>query len=246
MKKILAMCGVLLAMSAPAFAANEGLSLTWGECALETNDQNLDWTNCQTGTIPSQIARLYCTLKSNVALPNFIAVQNVFDLQEENPSLSAFYRFDAVCNAAGISSRIDGPCDQFTCQSEGNPWGSACTEASTFIVLTTPSGNRNRIIIAHNRDASSPFPINPKTNYYFGHILFSVAQRGNCAGCVNRVAIVWNDSELAENTGNRYRITRPSPDKDTNCATINGAVPGTCAATPAKKTTWGQLKSIYR
>jgi hypothetical protein len=253
MKKILAMCGVLLALSASAALAqiNGGLDITWTTCVLEGSLQDQNFTNCTTSGAATSTRRLYSVLKSPVNLPNFVAVQCVYDLQQEGvPNVDPYWRFDAVCNQSGLTIQSDpDPAGAGTCDGETNPWGLGGADGSPFIVLSTPTGNRTRIITATTRASTNPFPIlgDGITNYYISTLLFNTSNRATCPGCNNKVAIVWNDAEMAENTGNRVHIT--GPDKVGNCVTMNARGTPTdniCQATPARKTTWGQLKSIYR
>jgi hypothetical protein len=244
MKKILVLCGVMLALSTSAFAA--GLDLTWKDCVLETTVQDLNFSNCTTSGAATTTLRLYSVLKTPVPLPAFIAVQCVYDLQQNGvANVDPYWRFDAVCNNNGVTIANDpDPAGADICIGETNPWGLGGSEASSFIVLTTPSGPRNRIITAVNRDAASPFPLDVVDNYYISTLAFNTLNRASCPGCNQQVWIVWNDAEMAENTGNRVHIV--GPDKLGNCAQFNHAPPSNCIITPAKKTTWGQLKSIYR
>jgi hypothetical protein len=250
MKKILAMCGVVMALSASmAMAQGGGLDITWGDCVAEGGVSDQNFTNCTTSGAASSTRRLYSQLKSPVNLPAFVAVQCVYDLQQEGaPSVDPYWRFDAVCNATGLTIQSDpDPAGLDVCIGETNPWGPGGAQGSPFIVLTTPSGNRNRIITATTRASTDPFPITTGVNYYISTLSFSTINRASCPGCQNHVAIVFNDAEMAENTGNRVHIF--GPDKVSNCATLNARGNPTtsiCQATPAKKTTWGQLKSIYR
>jgi hypothetical protein len=250
MKKILAMCGVVMALSASmAMAQGGGLDLTWGDCVGETSVQDQNFTNCTTSGVATTTRRLYSCLKSPVNLPAFVAVQCVYDLQQAGvPNVDPYWRFDAVCNSTGLTITSDNdPAGLGVCGAETNPWGASGAQGSPFIVLSSPSGNRTRIITATTRASTDPFPIETGINYYISTLNFSTINRAACPGCNNHVAIVFNDAEMAENTGNRVHIT--GPDKLGNCATLNARGNPTtsiCQATPAKKTTWGQLKSIYR
>jgi hypothetical protein len=76
------------------------------------------------------------------------------------------------------------------------------------------------------------------------HFVFNTSNRNACPGCLDKVAIVWNLAEIYPESGPTVYLT--GPDKGSVCATINGATPGTCAATPTRNTSWGMIKSLYR
>jgi len=248
MKKILTLCGVLLALStSAAFAA--GLDLTWKDCVLETSQQDINFTNCTTSGVATTTLRLYSVLKVPVPLPNFIAVQNTYDLQEQGAAtLSGYWRFDASCNQSGLTIQDDpDPAGAGICAGETSPWGVGGGDGTENIIAygsNFPTPGRGRLITAGNLDASTPFPLDIGINYYINTLLFNTSQRATCPGCNNQVILVWNDAECAQNTGERTHIS--GPDKLGPCVQFNHAPVGNCAATPTKKTTWGQLKSIYR
>ena len=60
-----------------------------------------------------------------------------------------------------------------------------------------------------------------------------------------KVVIVWNSATLFNNEGRDPEVI-VGPDKTANCAQLNAAQVSTCAATPTRNSTWGQLKALYR
>jgi hypothetical protein len=245
MNRILVICGVLISLSTSAFA--QGLNLTWKDCVLESNDQDINFTNC--ATPDAEPIRLYLVLKTPAPLPNFIAVQTIIDLQQQAPGLSPYWRFDAACNEDGIKAENDPNLGSLgKCAGEVNPWGPGGAEATPWIVVTHPgfgAANRNRMIMAVNRESASPFPLEPGINYFIAALAFNTRYGSACPGCDAPVAMVWNDAELAENTGNRVHLS--GPDKIGPCVTVNKALGmQVCQAVPVKATAWSRLKSIYR
>jgi hypothetical protein len=249
MKKLLLLCSAALALSASsAFAV--GLDLTWNNCVNETNAQDINFTNCNVST---RSVRFFGVLKVPSALPNFIAVSGVLDMQQEAvAALDRFWRFDDTsaggCNAAGIGFSNAVEPSSTPCDSETSPWGFNGAEAGSsnlgFIAGFNGVPNRGRQFFSVNRDASSPFPLDVGINYYMMDVTINSSQRAACPGCTGAIAIVWNSAEMIENDNTRTFVT--GPDKLGNCVTINHAGPATCAATPTRKSTWGQLKSLYR
>jgi hypothetical protein len=238
-----------------------GLDLTWNDCVNESTVQDLNFTNCGAAL---RTFRLYASFKVPVVVPNFIAADLTFDIEDQTaPSLPPFWRFDdsasGGCNAAGLAVRLDAESDGI-CSSEINPWGFAGNQAIPYSYYVAGANYpcRGRLYVSIARDSHDPFPLESGINYYMCHLALNTSQRASCAGCGDKVGIVWNSALLYENNGNAYTIT--GPDKLGNCATVNHAVgyckvdecfPPPCpppCATPvaAMKWSWGQLKSIYR
>jgi hypothetical protein len=66
-----------------------------------------------------------------------------------------------------------------------------------------------------------------------------------CLGCDVPVTLVLNQVGLYGNTGGESQVTDPGVTQ--RCITWQGgAGPSSCGATPARNTTWGQVKSLYR
>ena len=70
------------------------------------------------------------------------------------------------------------------------------------------------------------------------------AQGGTCVGCTVPGCLVWN-SGFPANFSNTPMTTLTGPFLGSNVLSFNGGAT-LCGAVPAKKHTWGQLKSLYR
>jgi len=249
MKKFALISGALLLVSAPAFAQHvvgPGVDLTFNNCVNEggITAKNL---NC----VASQTNKVHGCFKVPITITGFVAVDGSFDLQNEtNPGpLNPFWHYESGgCNNSGLQIRHDisvsGGCD-----SENNPWGDFGADASSFITAYVPGyngiPNRGRILISIARSAANPTQLDPVKNWYMFHFLLTTNNRAACAGCTEKVAIVWNSATLYNNEGRDAEVL-VGPDKTANCDQINGASLSTCAATPTRNSTWGQLKALYR
>lgn len=71
---------------------------------------------------------------------------------------------------------------------------------------------------------------------------------GACDGCLVPICITFNSLRLAVNNVLPIFITTPSVPGGTVLTWQNGApgVPGCMGATPARRSTWGSVKSLYR
>ena len=88
-------------------------------------------------------------------------------------------------------------------------------------------------------------PIGTGTTYYGLHLRFNNRNRDVCPGCSQRM-IVALDAATLESLDQTPPVYLTGPHQGSTCAMINGAQPGTCAATPVRSRTWGGLKAMYR
>jgi hypothetical protein len=66
-----------------------------------------------------------------------------------------------------------------------------------------------------------------------------------CAGCATPVCIVFNEIDLSMPGGIITALTTPTA-AGLNMVTWAGGTGATCATVPVKRTTWGEVKSLYR
>jgi len=74
------------------------------------------------------------------------------------------------------------------------------------------------------------------------------SETNGCVGCSAPVTMVWNSGKPASqgaSTPSELNNASGAFPAVTNCMGFNGGGPN-CAAVPARKATWGQLKSLYR
>jgi hypothetical protein len=67
-----------------------------------------------------------------------------------------------------------------------------------------------------------------------------------CTGCSTPVCIVFNTLVLDQGGGNPGVWLNGPPIPGGNLATWQGGSGANCSLVPAKRTTWGELKSLYR
>jgi hypothetical protein len=244
MKRLLVILGAVFALEPGA--ARAGLDLTWNDCVIESQVQNIDYGNCTTAT---RTIALYATFKSPVELPRFVAADLIFDFVSAPTPLPPFWRFDPAssggCNSAGLAVRSDVEPTLGPCQGELSPWGYQGGDGNVMITgYLSPFGGaprQGRLLVTLFRSGSSPYPLEAGTNYYMCHLLINSAQRQACAGCDAPMCIFWTSAQLHENDSSSIVVT--GPDKLGDSAGIRTTV---CAGDPVRKPSWGQLKSLYR
>jgi len=245
MKKTLLMTGALLALTVGLAAAGPGgLNLSWNDCGLAGQENRTFACNTNTGShilIASFVASSFMDAVTGQAA--------VIDVQGAGVSYPAWWTMRVGgCRAAASlvfdSNFLGGP---FSCY---DYWQGGCTGGTA---MDAPIGNRARIKAQCALPAGDGriTTIPEGTEVYAFKLLINSAKTvglGSCAGCLDRVCICFN-SLLVTNVpgnpaGNKF-ITAPA---NRNIARWQGTANAQeCeGATPAKNSTWGQVKSLYR
>jgi len=248
MKKTLLMTGALLALTCGlAFAGPGGLSLAWLDCdggGAGGAHNRAFACNTNTGGGHTLVGSFIAPSFAN-AVTGFAAV---VDLQAASVSYPDWWHIRVGgCRAtASLLSNFDFTGGPFTCYDywQGGAVGGHSMDA--------PIANRARIKATAALPAgdSRITSIPEGTEVYCFKLTANNARTaglGACAGCPTSVCIVLN-SILITNVpgnpaGNKF-ISFPVP----NTATWQGGISDVeCLnATPAKNSTWGQVKSLYR
>ena len=248
MKKTLLMTGALLALTAGlAFAGAGGLNLGWGDCGGLPGSLNRTFAcNTNAGTVNS--------LFGSFVAPSFVtgmsANEMVIDIQSGGALLPAWWgmRATGTCRSnTSLLINLDFTGGPFSCF---DYWAGG---ASGGISEDAPAGNRARIKLLGALPAGSPgiTSVAEGTEVYSFKMNVNNAKTvglGSCAGCLEGVCIVLNSIKInqpvSEPGGSKF-ISAPA---SRNFVTWQGGiVGGDCyAATPAKNTTWGSVKALYR
>jgi len=246
MKKTLLMTGALLALTAGlALAGAGGLNLGWGDCqGLPATLNRTFACNTNAGTINSLVGSYLAPSFVTAASANEIVV----DIQSGGATLPAWWgmRASGTCRTtASLLINLDFTGGPFTCF---DYWGGG---ASGGISEDPPVGNRARIKLLGALPAGSP----SITGIAEGTETYSFKMNVNnaktvglcsCAGCLEGVCLVLNSIKInqAGGVGDKF-VSAPAT---RNFATWQGGIPSTdCyGATPAKNTTWGSVKALYR
>ena len=246
---------LLLAAAVIVFARGEvqaGLDLTWGACPADGGTANVN-VSCESGRDYDLVGTF------QVPTPHdcFVSMDLVLDFQVENSStVSPFWHFEAAgCNRGGISLSSDPRELQNGC-SAPSPWDTTVIPQYAYGIFPGPNTSRLLFYILNLYQTRSA--LTPGQTYYAFHIRFhtinAVEAGGNCAGCRDKVAILWKTAQLVADIPpldpSRCREGKVTvldgPGLVGNCATWNGASVTTCGGTPVKNRTWGMLKALYR
>lgn len=239
------MLGALLALS-PGVSAAAGLDLAWNTCATDGGVTDLSF-DCAD---PDFDSRLIGTFATDVQVSDVVQFDYVIDLQVDAVELPDFWIFQdsapipfppppwLPCNGAEIL--LGG------CLSTTELWPPVPTGGIDFKYIWHVGGvpNRGRFTGSLHPTVSRPATVLPNVKYWGVAIHFITAYAEQCSGCSTPVTFVFNQATLHSSQGPPVVITGPG--FVSNCATANGGGNVPCGATPAKRSTWGTIKALYR
>ena len=251
MKKVVWIAALILVFPAGTAMGDvgNGIDLTWDDCVGGASAQNnKDFTPC-TG---DKVHELIGCFKVATDMPDFFAMDVSIDLQQAdgNP-LVPFYHYEG-CNRYGLGQNDARTQAGPSCLSFTTPWPTVGISPPVEPPLAygpnfMGRNGRGRLLTGFYRPSDNPFPLVAGTNYYGFHLEFydhnASEAGGACSGCGTPASVVWNSATLFGDT--ETRLLTGADKKAFYCATINQGA-SSCAATPTRNTTWGQLKSIYR
>jgi hypothetical protein len=173
----------------------------------------------------------------------------VVDLQSSGATLPAWWAFKnlGTCRALALSVTPTVPGTAVNCIDE---FAGQATAGIGAYNIGFGGANRARIVIAEAVPASALTLVDPSGEYFSINVSVNNTKStgtGSCAGCSTPVCIVLNSIKLTAGGGDLDEFIGTSP--GTNYVTWQGGAigGGGCpAATPAKVTTWGAVKSLYR
>jgi hypothetical protein len=256
MKKSLMLCGLLLALTASMASAAGGVNLRWNVCFGDGGTANRTFA-C---TSNAGAEALIGSFELGADLTQVSGLEIVIDIATAGATLPAWWEFKNVgtCRSAslGMAGAIGTLGPNCIDWSQGAPAGGL----AAYNIGTGAGANTARIIggIAQGLPLSDLvagqeyFAFNTSINHA------KTVGTGSCAGCSLGACIVLNSIKAATppTAGQPSRdvtISGPTNGTDSNFATwqggggiSSGRGTGCPAATPTHKTTWQQVKTLYR
>jgi hypothetical protein len=234
------------------------LALTAGIAAAGPGGLNLGWLDC--GGLPASLDRVtLCntntglnTLVGSFVAPSFVdamsANEVVFDIQTVGVSLTPWWgmRTGACRASASLAGDFNFTAGPFTCY---DYWQAGAIGALSQDVAV---GNRARVkgVFALPAGDARITSVPEGTEVYSFKANINNAKSvglGACAGCPLGACIVLNSIKINQPVGTPGGGKFVSATAVRNYATWQGGIGTDClAATPAKNTTWGSVKALYR
>ena len=252
MKRAL-LTAALLAAYATSAGAN-GLQLAWTSCAGTVGATKTIAFDCDPNA--GTVYELFGTFSSTTAMTGVVAMDGITDLRFEGQTdVPPFWQFQLFgCNETGlnmIDARPASCSPTYTNTICGNG-GGACDGVITAFGLNYKGPGTGRLLFTLARASVSPTDLAAEPTKHFAFDLqFFMDHAGDCAGCNSPVSMVWNMAVLyntladagQEGTAGILSSTDAASDP---CVNMNGGTLAGCNATPTKRNTWGQLKTLYR
>jgi hypothetical protein len=240
-----ALVEVLLALPLRAGAA-EGLSLTWGECALSGSAAHDGTWTCDSNLGQSD---LFCAFGVGAPVDSVLGVEVVVDVQQADAGLPDWWRFEVGgCRSGELLADLD-----FRARSACADFYHGNATAGLTYDPGQPRGGANQ---ARIRVTASVLPdfgyatLDPATMYYAARLIIRHATTTDplCAGCAGPACLVLNSITVKRQpgaSGGDVVVTTPGAG-DANWATWQGGAGANCASVPVRAVTWGRIKGLYR
>ncbi len=248
MKKVILLCGMLLAVTASAAFAG-GLGLRWTNCGADGGVQNLTFA-CNTNTGNRALAASF-VLDTDLLL--VLSDELVVDIATSGPTLAPWWElrtnaaenFNACRNGTiSIAAQDGASCpDVFGLQGSMNiaamqPFRHGANSIRLLCVNAVPSTSPVDLIVADGAERGvARWTINNTRT----------VGSPSCAGCALGACIVFNSCNLTTVGNANNRLITGANDVGGDFVTWQGGAGTNCpAATPTKSATWGTVKGLYR
>ena len=245
MKKMLLLCGAILAVSATVASA-AGVNIAWDACLGDAGTA-LRTSACTANTnTPTNSNVLICSFISAGDIPLFNSAECFVNVATQVP-LPAWWSNPCVSKTA-VAASFGSPCTNDAFAGAGSGGVAAYNVATVWDNGFKPDPNGGEIDIVGAVPAGNEQILTAGLEYYVGTITISNVKSsgtGLCAGCAEPACI--NFKQL--------RITQPPPAPVQDILVGDhqpivywqSQVTAACShATPTKNATWGSIKSLYR
>lgn len=235
---------LVLVLAALPAAADEGLFLTWNDCALSAFAQHDLTSGC--GQVEG-MQSLVCAFRLPHAVDQVIAIEVVVDVQHADAELPPWWELAPLGCREGVlqfspEAPPGGACVDF--------WQGEATgpDRPTYIVME-PYGepNQARIYFGIAVPADQPRTLNDTDMYFAARLDLGNEKTLLCEGCQQPACLVLNSILIGRTPGapgGDLVLSMPGPDH-ANWATWQGGGVD-CGAVPVRRSSWGRLKSLYR
>jgi len=245
MRKTLLFTGVLLALLAPMALAG-GVNINWGAGCWSDGTQLDDlFFACNTNT---GSATMTCSFAVGWDQPEFVGIELELEGIMDQAVVPAWWQMGSGdCRNSAISTSanfLSAP--QVGC---GDMWQNLAVGGLAIYDWGPSLGHDNRtfVRIAYAVPSETPIPLTADVEYYAAQVFISYQKTvgsGACAGCA--APMIWCLRSVKSAELFQYELlSDPLPDGNRHLWWQNSTIP-CCYCVPARSTTWGQLKSLYR
>jgi hypothetical protein len=240
MKKMLLLCGTLLVVSA-SIASADALNLGWGACAGDLGPNVLTST-CLTNLGNQTLALSYTPTDAVVGYVGLVGTVNV---GTDGPLPSWWGN---ACTGKLPTAALGSNAANTGCTNDG--YGGVAGGGGVSAVRSLWNGaNTTQVEFAWANAAGTEQPMLAGTEYFVANVTISNAKStvaSACPGCLTPACIVFSKA-IIDRVGFTLPITITQGGAQSIVYWQGQTTGGGClGATPARKSTWGSVKALYR
>lgn len=226
-------------------SARAGLDLTWNACNLAPGHAVEETFPCGD---PTAEHTLFGCFQLPSGYPFAEAMDAIIDFQTPSPELGSFWHFETGgCNQGQLQPSIAWPpsCSGVAAW----PWNFRWRLIAFDYQAGSGGANRARLSLTiDDQGIHGAQSLQADVNYVAFTLTFTTLDAaesgGPCQGCVDPMVLTWSQATIHTTFG-YPPLTLTEGGKVSPCVTVNGASPA-CAATAARRHTWGEIKAVYR
>lgn len=238
--------GTLLA--APARAA-QGVNLGWDRCQGDGGSENRTFA-CDTN---AGTEVLVCSFVLDTPMPEVSGNEIIIELLSEADPIPAWWHFReaATCRQNSLAANMNANANDVVCvdwtagQATGGV-GAYSNELGSIDPSLISRHRRIRIALAVPLEAIADLAAD--TEYFACNVTIDHTKTVGtdaCAGCTGPVCLVLTWCKVVTRAVESDRVLYEPASPGSNMVTWQGVGPN-CNLVPVKRTTWGQVKGLYR
>lgn len=256
MRAIVLVALVLVALEVRPAAAQGGVNLAWGSGCWFENPQNLKTFACGTNAGADSLVGSFALWSDRDGI---VGADAVVDLEAAAGTLPDWWQFvnAGSCRESSLSASLDFSLAPGVSCFElwpGTPTFSTLQYLTATTVPPAPGTSPSRARIVLHAEAAAPAAVTGGTEYYLFRLSIDHQRTmlaGACPGCATSVALVLSGVGLLRQDGGTDYACTPIANACISWQFLDSSpcVPplgGDCRTVPARRSTWGMVKSLYR
>lgn len=260
MKKVL-LVGAMLVLSASMASAQGGLLLSWEDCAgsgggtvdkLGITSWNCNTNNNGTASAP-RTAFLFAGFTAPPGIVDMSGVRCIIDYQASMGGVLAPWWDYNNYPATPAGCRVGFMTTDLNAAGSCNHWSGGTTVGGNVVFQSGAGGpDRVRIDVLAAMAGQPPAPVALVPGDEYGIMMFEVRNdktigASACAGCSTPVCMVFNNLLIGQVSPATPQVVNAPGNVNGLSSYVTWRTAANCpGATPAKKSSWGQIKSLYR
>lgn len=227
-------------------ATASGFDLRWDACAADAGVANKNFA-CDTDDGSHTMVASFMLAQPITGL--FFAEAVIDLIVAGNQPVPAWWDFND-CRLFALSADATPDPAAVNCGDWSGGTGAAVmssyTSAGTIAPGDSASHRRGTVIAGVNPPGVN---VAANTDYFLFNLVLvnsGTLDPGGCAGCSVPVCIVLNSIRFADTAFQEITTLSAPTAPGSNFATWQGGAGANCLSVPAKRTTWGAVKSLYR